>query len=168
MSGDERRVVIVTGGGRGIGAAVARLVGARRFPVLVNFVENRAAAEAVVRSIVEGRGRAMAVQGDIAREEDVLRLFGLAEREFGAIGGLVNNAAVTGGFARVEAIEALAVGTDDGCECVGKMHLFARGGAEDVCAARGRRRSHREYFFFGGADGWRGRVGALRGVEGSD
>ena len=109
MSGDERRVVIVTGGGRGIGAAVARLVGARQFPVVVNFVENRAAAEAVVRSIVEGRGRAMALQGDIAREEDVLRLFGLAEREFGAIGGLVNNAAVTGGFARVEAIEARAV-----------------------------------------------------------
>ncbi len=109
MTSDKRRVVIVTGGGRGIGAAVARLVGARGFPVLVNFVENRAAAESVVRSIVEARGRAMAVQGDMAREEDVLRLFGLAEREFGAIGGLVNNAAVTGGFARVEAIEARAV-----------------------------------------------------------
>ena len=109
MTGDERRVVIVTGGGRGIGAAVARLVGARGFPVVVNFVEQRAAAEAVVRLIVEAGGRAAAVQGDVAREEDVLRMFDLAEREFGTIGGLVNNAAVTGGFARVEGLEARAV-----------------------------------------------------------
>jgi NAD(P)-dependent dehydrogenase (short-subunit alcohol dehydrogenase family) len=109
MNGDERRAVIVTGGGRGIGAAVARLLGARGFLVVVNFAANRTAAEAVVRSIVEGGGRAVAVQCDVAREEDVLRMFDLAEREFGAIGGLVNNAAVTGGFARVEALDARAV-----------------------------------------------------------
>lgn len=109
MSGDERRVVIVTGGGRGIGAAVARLLVERGFPVVVNFVEHREAADLVVREIVARGGRAAAVQGDVAREEDVLRLFDLAEREFGAIGGLVNNAAVTGGFARVEAIDARAV-----------------------------------------------------------
>jgi NAD(P)-dependent dehydrogenase (short-subunit alcohol dehydrogenase family) len=109
MTGDERRVVIVTGGGRGIGAAVARLVGSRGCPVAVNFAANRAAAETVVREIVAGGGRALAVQGDVAREKDVLRLFDVAEGEFGAIGGLVNNAAVTGGFARVEAIDARAV-----------------------------------------------------------
>ncbi|MGA8407455.1 MAG: SDR family oxidoreductase [Candidatus Acidiferrales bacterium] len=109
MTSDTRRAVIVTGGGRGIGAAVARLVGGRGFPVVVNYVANRAAAELVVRSIVEAGGLAVAVQGDVAREEDVLRLFAAAEREFGAVGGLVNNAAVTGGFARVEAIEARAV-----------------------------------------------------------
>ena len=77
--------------------------------MVVNYVANRAAAELVVRSIVEAGGLAVAVQGDVAREEDVLRLFAAAEREFGAVGGLVNNAAVTGGFARVEAIEARAV-----------------------------------------------------------
>jgi NAD(P)-dependent dehydrogenase (short-subunit alcohol dehydrogenase family) len=109
MTGDERRAVIVTGGGRGIGAAVVRLLGARGFPVLVNFAANRAAADGVVREIVAGGGRAVAVQGDVAREEDVLRLFDEAEREFRAIGGLVNNAAVTGGFARVETLDARAV-----------------------------------------------------------
>ncbi|MGA7915123.1 MAG: SDR family oxidoreductase [Candidatus Acidiferrales bacterium] len=109
MTSDTRRAVIVTGGGRGIGAAVARLVGGRGFPMVVNYVANRAAAELVVRSIVEAGGLAVAVQGDVAREEDVLRLFAAAEREFGAVGGLVNNAAVTGGFARVEAIEAREV-----------------------------------------------------------
>ena len=77
--------------------------------MLVNFASNRAAADSVVRSIVEAGGRALAVQGDVAREEEVLRLFDSAEREFGAVGGLVNNAAVTGGFARVEALDARAV-----------------------------------------------------------
>jgi NAD(P)-dependent dehydrogenase (short-subunit alcohol dehydrogenase family) len=77
--------------------------------VVVNFAANRAAADGVVREIVAGGGRAVAVQGDVAREEDVLRLFDEAEREFRAIGGLVNNAAVTGGFARVETLDARAV-----------------------------------------------------------
>ena len=58
---------------------------------------------------MEAGGRALAVQGDVAREEDVLRMFDLAEREFGAIGGLVNNAAITGGFALVESLDARAV-----------------------------------------------------------
>ena len=63
----------------------------------------------MVRSIVEAGGRALAVQGDMGREEDVVRMFDLAEREFGAIRGLVNNAAITGGFARVERLDARAV-----------------------------------------------------------
>lgn len=109
MTDDERRAVIVTGGGRGIGAAVARLVAARGYPTAVNFAVNRAAAESVAREIVAAGGRALAMQADVAREEDVLRLFAAAEREFGAIGGLVNNAAVTGGFARVESLDARAV-----------------------------------------------------------
>jgi NAD(P)-dependent dehydrogenase (short-subunit alcohol dehydrogenase family) len=104
-----RGSVIVTGGSRGIGAAVARLVGAKGFPVVVNYAANKAAADGVVASIVSAAGRAVAVQGDVSLESDILQLFETAEREFGVIGGLVTNAAVTGGFARVEAIQANAI-----------------------------------------------------------
>jgi NAD(P)-dependent dehydrogenase (short-subunit alcohol dehydrogenase family) len=98
--------VIVTGGSRGIGAAVARLAGAAGYSVVVNFVAGRQAAEGVVAGIVSAGGRAVAVQGDVAIEADVVRLFETAKREFGRICGVVNNAAVTGGFARVEAVES--------------------------------------------------------------
>src|SRR4030088_2110307 len=94
--------VIVTGGGRGIGAAVSRLLGAHGYPVVVNFVEDETAAAAVVRAIVSAGGHAIAVQGNVGREEDILRLFETAECELGPIEGLVNNAGVTGGFGRVQ------------------------------------------------------------------
>jgi NAD(P)-dependent dehydrogenase (short-subunit alcohol dehydrogenase family) len=105
----NHRAVIVTGASRGIGAAIASLVGANRFPVAVNFVTNRAAADRVVRDIVSTGGRAVAIHGDVSREEEILRLFDVAERELGQLGGLVNNAGITGGFARVEALHADAV-----------------------------------------------------------
>jgi NAD(P)-dependent dehydrogenase (short-subunit alcohol dehydrogenase family) len=106
---EEKRAVIVTGGSRGIGAAVARLVGARGFPVVVNFVSDEKAADAVVREIVAVAGRASAVRGDVGHEEEIVRMFEQAERAFGLVGGLVNNAGVTGGFARVEALRGDAL-----------------------------------------------------------
>lgn len=101
--------VIVTGASRGIGAAVAKLVGAQGYAVAVNFARNEGAAHDVVRAIVAAGGRAIAIQGDVAREADVLRLFLTAERELGPLAGLVNNAGVTGGFARVEAVTVEAL-----------------------------------------------------------
>ncbi|MBO0781057.1 MAG: SDR family oxidoreductase [Ktedonobacteraceae bacterium] len=98
--------VIVTGASRGIGAAIARLAGAHGFPVAVNFASAEAAAQEVVSQIVAAGGRAIAVQGDVAREEDVIRLFETAARELGPLQGLVNNAGITGGLARVEAVNA--------------------------------------------------------------
>lgn len=98
--------VIVTGSSRGIGAAVARLVGAHGFPVAVNFASDAAAAQEVVSQIVAAGGQAIAVQGNIAYEEDVVRLFETTTRELGPLQGLVNNAGITGGFARVEAVQA--------------------------------------------------------------
>jgi NAD(P)-dependent dehydrogenase (short-subunit alcohol dehydrogenase family) len=106
MASMTNRAVIVTGGSRGIGAAVARLVGANGYPVVVNYVTNKSAADLVVREI---GGKAIAIQGDVSRERDIVRLFETAEREMGPIRGLVNNAGVTGGFARVEAITADAI-----------------------------------------------------------
>jgi NAD(P)-dependent dehydrogenase (short-subunit alcohol dehydrogenase family) len=99
-----RGTLIVTGAGRGIGAAVAKLAGARRFSVAVNYARNEQAAADVARHIVSSGGRASVIQADISREEETLRLFESAERELGPITGLVNNAGITGGFARVEAV----------------------------------------------------------------
>jgi NAD(P)-dependent dehydrogenase (short-subunit alcohol dehydrogenase family) len=100
--------LIVTGASRGIGAAVARLAGARGYAVAVNYAADGAAAEAVAATIVAGGGRAVAIQADVAREADVLRLFAAAEAALGPLAGLVNNAGVTGGFARADAVTAEA------------------------------------------------------------
>lgn len=101
--------LIITGGSRGIGAAIAKLAGERGFSVAVNFATGTVEAAAVVEQIVSAGGRACAVQADIAREEDILRLFQTAERELGPVKALVNNAAITGGFARVESVSAEAL-----------------------------------------------------------
>src|SRR6202045_4328326 len=101
--------VIVTGASSGIGAAIAVLVGANGFPVAVNFKTNEAAAAHVVREIESSGGRAVAIRCDVSREEEIIQLFETAERELGKIGGMVNNAAVTGGFTRVEDLRADAI-----------------------------------------------------------
>lgn len=98
--------IVVTGASRGIGAAVARLAGTRGYPVAVNFKNDRTAAEAVVSEIVANGSRAVAIQGDVANEDQVVRLFAAAERRLGRIEGLVNNAGITGGFCRVEDLDA--------------------------------------------------------------
>jgi NAD(P)-dependent dehydrogenase (short-subunit alcohol dehydrogenase family) len=101
--------LIVTGASSGIGAAIARLAGDRDFSVAVNYATRKSAAEQVVAEIVSRGGRAVAVQANIALEKDVLQLFETSERALGPISGLVNNAAVTGGFARVESLTAESV-----------------------------------------------------------
>lgn len=98
--------MIVTGGSRGIGAAVARLAGQRGYAVAVNYSSAESAAQAVADQ-VRGLGRrAIAIKGDVGNEADVLRLFQTAERELGPISCLVNNAGITGALARVDAVAA--------------------------------------------------------------
>ena len=94
--------LIVTGASRGIGAAIAALAGIRGYAVIVNFRNAANQAKDVVDQIVASGGNAHAIKADISHEEDVVRMFEAAERQFGRITGLVNNAGVTGGFARVE------------------------------------------------------------------
>ena len=102
----ECGTLIITGASRGIGAAIAKLASERGFSVAVNFATGEVEARAVAEQIVFAGGRACAVQADVAREEDVVRLFETAERELGPIKALVNNAAITGGFSRVESVSA--------------------------------------------------------------
>jgi NAD(P)-dependent dehydrogenase (short-subunit alcohol dehydrogenase family) len=105
----ERGVIVVTGASRGIGAAIATLAGQRGYSVAVNYATGEAEAHAVLEQILSAGGCGCAIQADVAREEDVIRLFQTAERELGSIKALVNNAAITGGFARVEEIQADAL-----------------------------------------------------------
>jgi NAD(P)-dependent dehydrogenase (short-subunit alcohol dehydrogenase family) len=93
--------LIVTGASRGIGAAVARLA-ASQYSIVVNYVRDEVAAAEVVHQIELTGGRAVAIQGNVSIERDVVQLFEEAERQLGPVRGLANNAGVTGGFARVE------------------------------------------------------------------
>jgi len=73
--GAPDRILLVTGGSRGIGAAVARLAASRGYAVCVNYRSRQDAADAVVAAIVASGGRAVAVQADVAVEPEVVRLF---------------------------------------------------------------------------------------------
>ena len=101
--------LIVTGASRGIGAAIARLAGQRRYAVAVNYSTGETEAGNVVKEIVGDGGRALAIHADVADERQIIRMFETAERELGPIKGLVNNAGITGGFARVEDVTLEAI-----------------------------------------------------------
>jgi NAD(P)-dependent dehydrogenase (short-subunit alcohol dehydrogenase family) len=105
----QNRTAIVTGGSRGIGAAIANLLGENGYSVAVNYATDAAAAKKVVDLLTASGSRALAIQADVSREADVLRLFETAEGEFGPVHALVNNAAITGGFRRVEDVSADAI-----------------------------------------------------------
>ena len=95
-------VLLVTGASRGIGAATARLAARRGYAVAVNYASQRDAADAVVRDIERGGGRAIAVQCDVASEAQVLAMFATVDRELGRLAALVNNAGVVDVSQRVD------------------------------------------------------------------
>lgn len=89
-------LLIVTGGGRGIGAAIARRAARDGWAVCVNYRADAAAAEDVAAKIAAAGGRAIALPADISREDEIRALFDDAEAAFGPVQGLVNNAGITG------------------------------------------------------------------------
>ena len=88
------KVAIITGSGRGIGAAAAKLAAQRGWAVCVNYMGRADRAEAVVRDIRAGGGKAIAVQADVSKEADVKRLFERCDTELGTLTALVNNAGI--------------------------------------------------------------------------
>lgn len=94
-------VVIVTGGSRGIGAAAAKLSAAAGNTACVNYVSNADAANKIVSEIEADGGKAFAVKGDVANNEDVIAMFAQAD-EHGTLVGLVNNAGIVDVKARVD------------------------------------------------------------------
>jgi NAD(P)-dependent dehydrogenase (short-subunit alcohol dehydrogenase family) len=99
------KVVIITGGSRGIGRAAAIAAAARGFRVVVGYATNKAAADEVVEQIGASNSKAMAVKCDVGSERDILALFKAAD-DFGTLGALVNNAGIVGPTARVEDMSA--------------------------------------------------------------
>ena len=103
----KKKTMLVTGGGRGIGAATARLAASLGYAVAVNYLRNRAAADEVVSAIRAAGGEALAVQADVAIESEVVRMFQEVERELGPLQALVNNAGILERQARVEEMDAV-------------------------------------------------------------
>src|SRR3981189_187626 len=99
------RVVIITGGSRGIGRATAIAAAARGFRVCVGYASNEAAARGVVSAIEAKNGKAIAVKCDVGNESDIIALFKAADA-FGTLGALINNAGIVGTTSRVDEMSA--------------------------------------------------------------
>ena len=98
------KVLLITGGSRGIGAATALLAASQGYAVAVNYTANSLAADEVVRQIRAGGGTAITVQADVAVEADVLAMFKKVDAKLGRLTALVNNAGVVDVASRVDAM----------------------------------------------------------------
>jgi 3-oxoacyl-[acyl-carrier protein] reductase len=94
MSDLKGKVAVVTGGSKGIGAAIAKALSAAGAAVVVNYASSKTDAEHVVAAIAAKGGKAIAVKGDVAKPADVERLFDETKKAFGRLDVLVNNAGV--------------------------------------------------------------------------
>lgn len=92
----NKGVAVITGSGRGIGAATARLAAQRGFAVCINYLGRADRAQAVLDEIRASNGQAILVQADTAVEADVMCLFEMVDRELGPVAALVNNAGIIG------------------------------------------------------------------------
>src|ERR1700744_611596 len=90
----ENKVAVITGASKGIGAGIAKSLAAAGASVVVNYSSAKAGADKVVDEIVANGGKAIAIQGNVSKEEDVTRLFAETAKAFGAVDILVNNAGV--------------------------------------------------------------------------
>ncbi len=103
------KILLITGAGRGIGAATARLAAARGYDVAVNYLRDEKAANDVVSAVKAAGQRAAAIQGDVAIEADVARTFATIDKELGRLTHLVYNAGSTGGNSRLEAADTAMI-----------------------------------------------------------
>ena len=100
----QNPLILITGGSRGVGAATARLAAAKGYDVVITFLSNEAAAEAVVADVEAAGRRALAVRADSAEPAQISELFSTIDREFGRIDVLVNNAGIIAQQSRLESI----------------------------------------------------------------
>jgi NAD(P)-dependent dehydrogenase (short-subunit alcohol dehydrogenase family) len=102
----SRPVLLIAGGSRGIGAATARLAGAAGYDVAVNYNSNANAAASVVAAVKAAGGKAVALQGNMAQESDIERVFAQAAKELGPITHFVHSSGIIGAFSRLDEADA--------------------------------------------------------------
>lgn len=100
------KVIIITGGSRGIGAATARMAARQGYAVCISYVQNKGAADKVIEDIRALGAQALAAAADVSVEADVVRLFESASDSLGSVTALVNNAGIVGKQARVQDMDA--------------------------------------------------------------
>lgn len=136
-----RKIMIVTGGSRGIGAEIATLGAADGYAVCISYVKNKAAADAVVDAIRQAGGTAIAVVADMAVEADILRLFATVDKELGTVTALVNNAGILETQMRVDQMDVARMQRIFNTNIVGSF----------VCAREAVKRMSTKYGGAGGA-----------------
>jgi len=132
------RVLLVTGGGRGIGAATCRLAGARGYRVAVNYLRDASSAQQVVTDIENAGGSAVALRANVAQADEVERLFAETEARLGRVTHFVNNAGITGPASRLDEASTETLRSVLDLNVYGAL-LGARAAAKSMSLSRGGR-----------------------------
>lgn len=130
------KTILITGAGRGIGSETARLAGTRGWAVGVNYAGNAEAASRTVAAVEAAGGRAIAIRGDVAREDDVVAMFDAMEAAFGLLDGLVNNAGIVAPAQKLAEMDLARLERIFGVNMLGS-YLCAREAARRLSTARG-------------------------------
>jgi len=135
------KVIVITGGSRGIGAATARLAATHGYAVCVNYLKNQSAADAIVNEIKSKGGHAISIAANVALEADVANLFKMVDKQLGAVTALVNNAGILETQMRIESMDAARLNRIFATNIVGYF----------LCAREGIKRMSTQYGGSGGA-----------------
>ncbi|HLL27678.1 MAG TPA: SDR family oxidoreductase [Xanthobacteraceae bacterium] len=132
----SKKILLVTGASRGIGAAVAKMAAAQGYAVAINYANDRAAAEKVGSAVEKAGSKALIVKADVAREDEVRRLFEEIDNKLGRLTHLVNNAGIVGRASRLDAADPATIRQVIDLNVTGAI-LVAREAAKRMSTANG-------------------------------
>ena len=160
------KVLLVTGGSRGIGAAIVKLAGAQGYDVAINYLRDTAAADALAGEVRAAGRKAIAIQGDMAQEADVTRTFATVDRDLGRLTHLVYNSGTTGGYSRLEEADTEMMRDRAGAQRARRARLRQGRDSADVGEEGRAGRRDRDDLVDGGDARQRRRICLVRGLEG--